>query len=222
MACVNGEYYHIVNRGVEGRTIFTSTRDFNRFKRGLLLFNTTGFTELRTVSERVFLQKLASGKVSRLVDVIAYCLLGNHFHLFVRQNVDKGVETFLRKLLGGYTRFFNIVKKRRGVLFQSHSRIIHVNHETYFDHVPRYIILNSLDSVDIRWRVHGVTNTQIIKKILIEYPYSSFNGMIQRGLDPILSDDLIGEVLDRKNFLNDLLAWSSENYIDAKPVLIEP
>ena len=221
MACVTGEYYHIVNRGVDERKIFTSSRDFERFKRCLLLFNTTELTQLREASDNLFLEKLRTGKITRLVDIIAYCLLDNHFHLFVRQKIERGVEQFLRKLLGGYTRYFNLVHDRKGVLLQSSSKIILVNHEAHFEHISRYIILNSLDKIDREWREHGVRDILKIKKELIRYPHSSFHGIVSRGLDPILSDDLIDEIIDRKKFLDDLLSWSSDDYQSASPLLVE-
>lgn len=221
MACVNDEYYHIVNRGVDGKTVFASPKDFARFKRGLLLFNTTELTQLREASENYFLEKLRLGEITRLVDIVAYCLLDNHFHLFVRQKIERGVEQFLRKLLGGYTRYFNLTRNRRGVLFQARSKVAHVLQAAHFDHVSRYIILNSLDKIDKQWREHGVKDIAKIKRGLIAYPHSSFHGIVSRGLDPILSDDLIDEIIDRKIFLDDLLSWSSDDYQSAESLFLE-
>ncbi len=221
MACIDGEYYHIVNRGVDGKTVFASPNDFARFKRCLLLFNTTELTQLREASEDSFLEKLRLGEITRLVDIVAYCLLDNHFHLFVRQRIERGVEQFLRKLLSGYTRYFNLTRNRRGVLFQSRSKIAHVLQATYFDHVSRYIILNSLDKVDKQWREHGVKDIAKMRKELTAYLYSSFQGIVNKNLDPILSDDLIDEIIDRKNFLDDLLSWSSGDYQSAESILLE-
>ncbi|MBI4121611.1 MAG: transposase [Candidatus Ryanbacteria bacterium] len=161
------------------------------------------------------------GKVSRLVDVIAYCLLDNHFHLFVRQKIERGVEQFLRKLLGGYTRYFNLTRNRKGVLFQARSKIVHVSQATHFDHVPRYIILNSLDKIDKKWREHGVRDIAKMKKELLAYPHSSLDGTIRKGYDPILSDDLIDEIIDRKDFLGDLLSWGVGDYQAAEPLFLE-
>src|SRR3989338_690435 len=99
---INGEYYHIYNRGIDKR--------------------------------------------EPLVSIGAWCLMTNHFHLLVRQEVDGGITKFMRKLGVGYSMFFNIKYQRQGALFGGlfKSKLIGVK-DKYMKHLFGYIHLNPLD-----------------------------------------------------------------------------
>ena len=55
--------------------------------------------------------------LSPLVEIIAYSMMPNHFHLLLKQIEDGGVSQFLSKLTNSYTRYFNARNKRSGALF---------------------------------------------------------------------------------------------------------
>ncbi len=44
---------------------------------------------------------------SALVEIVAYCLNPNHYHLIVKQISEKGIERFMQKIGTGYTNYFN-------------------------------------------------------------------------------------------------------------------
>ena len=82
-----GEYYHIYNRGVEKRDVFVDGGDYRRF---MLLLNI--FNEEKPVCVRDFKEKLkfrkprgsTSGEET-FVDIGAYCLMPNHFHILIKE-----------------------------------------------------------------------------------------------------------------------------------------
>ncbi|MFA5317969.1 MAG: transposase [Patescibacteria group bacterium] len=53
-----------------------------------------------------------------LIEIIAYCLNSNHYHLLVKQNIENGISKFTQKVMAGYTRYFNNKYNRYGSLFQ--------------------------------------------------------------------------------------------------------
>src|SRR3989339_1728050 len=103
---IEGEYYHVFNRGVDKMEIFLDESDYLRFRQSLYLFNDPSYTH-------PYDQKFLSGKEeienyvissNRFVDIIAFCLLPNHFHLFLRQRMPKGISTFLHRVCKGFSR----------------------------------------------------------------------------------------------------------------------
>lgn len=71
------EYYHIYNRGVDKRTIFHSPNHFQRFANTIDRILTTGSATPRPKSN----QSLA---LNHDIDILAYCLMPNHYHFLVR------------------------------------------------------------------------------------------------------------------------------------------
>jgi len=139
---VNGEFYHIYNRGTEKRIIFPKVEDFERFLLSMEYFNRR--KPIGSIFEFSFIvPKLLGGPTTKLVDIVCYCLNPNHFHMILRQNVNNGISEFMKRL-GGYTRFINIKYKRSGVLFQGRFKAKHINSNEYLLHLSAYINLNNL------------------------------------------------------------------------------
>lgn len=139
---IDGEFYHIYNRGVDKRQIFLERADFDRFLQSIIIFNST--EPVGSILEYYFYRKIGRPmSKSRLVDVICYCLNPNHFHLLLRQRENGGLGEFIRRVGGGYTKYFNHKYKRSGVLFQGGSKSIHVDSNEYLLHASAYINLNN-------------------------------------------------------------------------------
>lgn len=73
-------YYHIYNRGVNKEPIFFSDRNYEYFIQRLEFY------------------------FSFSADVLAYCLMPNHFHILIKVNCDNFVEKSLRPFLVSYTK----------------------------------------------------------------------------------------------------------------------
>ncbi|MSR76099.1 MAG: hypothetical protein EXS68_00730 [Candidatus Ryanbacteria bacterium] len=154
-----GEHYHICNRGVDKRKIFMDGKDLNRFLKSVEIFNT--IEPVGSIYEYMLDRRLGrvTSRKGRLVDIVCYCLNPNHFHLLVRQQVENGVSEFVKRLVGGYTKYFNHRHNRSGVLFAGKFRSTHIVSNEYLLHVSAYINLNN--------EVHGIK--QAIKSSWEEY-----------------------------------------------------
>lgn len=138
-----GNFYHVYNRGVDGRNVFLCKKDFERFLESIAVFNTT--EPVGGIYANSFVQttrKQLRHTTSKLVNIICYCLNSNHFHLLLEQCVDGGIGEFMRRL-GGYTKYFNNKYKRSGVLFQGRCKSIHIDSNEYLLYVSVYINLNN-------------------------------------------------------------------------------
>lgn len=115
-----GEYYHVYNQGVDKRDITLDQHDSNRFLQGLREFNTTeaiGSLQWNACKKRRD-QSFSDLVAKRLVEIVAYCLNPNHFHLIVRQVQENGISIFLKAQSGGYSNYFNKRHHRGGSLFR--------------------------------------------------------------------------------------------------------
>ncbi len=98
---------------------------------------------------REFLRLVAALHRDFGVTVLAYCLMGNHFHLLLR--APPGVlSEAMQHLSSVYTRRFNDRHGRDGPLFRGRFQSIPVDTDTYLLWVTRYIHRNALDLPGVR------------------------------------------------------------------------
>lgn len=142
----SGEYYHIYNRGVDKRVVFNDEFDKFRFLRSLKEFNQVDpvvslyiVDQIRSrdpvVSET--LQKALQKE--ELVEMVAFNLLDNHFHLILKQLREGGISEYMRRVGNGYTRYFNHKNKRSGVLFQGKFQAAHINSNEKLIYLSAYV-----------------------------------------------------------------------------------
>lgn len=144
---VSGEFYHLYNRGTDKRKIFGAKRDYERFISTLYLANSQEnirMDNMQRVEEGSTLLKevFETERSEPLISIAAYCLMPNHFHLLVRQNIDGGVSKFMQKLITSYTMYFNLKYERNGVLFQGKFKSRLVHEDRYLKYLLAYINLN--------------------------------------------------------------------------------
>jgi len=167
---VTGEYYHIYNRGVDKRDIFSSLKDLERFKESIKQFNQIdgiGSLEMFNKSVRALGSHLKE-KPEPLVAIVAFCINPNHFHFLLKQLIDGGIAKFMQKILGGYTYYFNQKNKRSGSLFQGTFKSKLINNDNYFKKIFAYVNKNYL--------VHNIPKNKLgfIFASDIEYENESF------------------------------------------------
>ena len=152
IAFVEGEFYHVYNRGVDKRDIFLDTHDIDRFMLSMQDFNTVepigsiyehSFVKQKDNASQQLSQQSSMEKLPTLVRFVAYCLNPNHFHFLVEPVVERGVEQFMQRLGTGYTKYFNHRYKRTGGLFQGVFKSSHIDSNEYLLHVTAYINLNN-------------------------------------------------------------------------------
>jgi putative transposase len=180
----NGEYYHIYNRGVEKRAIFEDEKDYLRFYNGLAEFN-----DDVDCYRREYLKK-AGDTISELIEVTAYCLNPNHYHLILKQLRENGVSEFMRKLGIGYTGYFNRRHVHSGVLFQGQFQSKHILNNNYLLWLSVYVNLNN--------EIHRKTNEQKIEKLWQWSSYNEYIGNINHSL--CKKNVILGQFNDREEY----------------------
>jgi len=115
-----GVLHHVMGRGIEGKKIFWNNKD-----RG------------------DFIERLAALVDNGAMDIYAWTLIPNHFHMLCRTN-NLPLSWSMRKLLTGYAVNFNKRHKRHGHLFQNRYKSIVCQEDMYLKELVRYIHLNPL------------------------------------------------------------------------------
>ena len=140
------EIYHIFNRGTDKREIFSCDYDYARFIRSLDEFNqiepvySLYLNDLRKSRGLLDVQRLRKGR--KLVEIITYCLNPNHFHLMLNQLEVGGISEFMKRIGGGYTKYYNSRYERSGALFQGKFKSTHVDSNELLLYLSVYVNAN--------------------------------------------------------------------------------
>lgn len=202
------EFYHVLNRGVDKRKTFLSSGDYARFVHDLWEFNDTapafhnlsrsllennkrnGTSKMRDVGRLSFSKK----EKERLVRVHFFCLMPNHYHLLLSPVVENGISLFMKKLNGGYAKYFNEkYAPRTGALWQGKYKSVLVETDRHFMYLPYYIHFNPLDLAYPEWRTQSIVSPKKAAEFLAGYRWSSH-------LD-YLGEKNFPSVTDRRFFL---------------------
>jgi len=175
--------YHVLDRGIEKRKIFLDEQDYFRFIHDLFEFNNIEstnnvfytFNKQYNDVRRHYIEIDRNNRKPRklLVKIYAFCLMSNHYHLLLTPVIENGVALFMKKINGGYVKYFNEKHKRKGTLFEGKYKKILVKDESHFIHLPYYIHLNALDLKFPEWRNKELKNYREAMKFLENYRWSS-------------------------------------------------
>lgn len=172
------EYFHIYNRGTDKRDIFIDYQDYTRFIQSLYLFNSTERITLRLVPKKEIFN---FDRGNTIVDIGAYCLMPNHFHLLIRSKNGDGVSTFMKKLSTAYSMYFNKKYNRNGVLFQGPFKAQYISRDEYLKYLFSYIHLNPVKIIDPEWKDGGIKDLVVTKNYLMNYVFSSYQDYFSSG-----------------------------------------
>ena len=214
------EIYHVLSRGVDKRKIFMDDKDRFRFIHDLFEFNdvapanTSSYHFYNNESGDVGRRQIGRETKTRklLVTLHCFCLMPNHYHLLLSPLIEKGMSLFMKKLNGGYVKYFNEKHDRTGTLFERKYKSILVENESHFTHLPYYIHLNALDLVAPEWRERTLRNPKKALDFLNDYRWSShldYTG--QKNFPSVTQRDFLFEVFNgEKGYTKSIESWLKE------------
>ncbi len=204
--------YHIIQRGVNRQVIFHEEEDFERFISTLLRF-----------------------KLECNLEIMGYCLMSNHIHLLVRDNLElSAVSAFIKKVSSSYVYWYNMKYERTGHLFEERFKSEVVEDERYLLTVIRYIHQNPVKAglvgqiMDYKWssyKSYLVHSSFIDSKLVLSILSSDIAGSLKEyvrymnieGFDECLEMDTRVRVKDQR--LYDIII---ENYPDGICIDVSP
>lgn len=127
-------YYHVYVRGINKQTIFQNDNDYQYFLR---LFD-------RYLSKEDVVSKTGGFYPNFIgkIEILAYCIKSNHFHILLYQSDTPYLEKLMRSIMTSYGRYYNLKYKRTGPVFESRYKAVRIETNEYLQHVSRYIHLN--------------------------------------------------------------------------------
>lgn len=145
-------YYHLYNRGVEKRAIFRSERDYRVLlsylatyllpKDTVALQQALAAADLSSKERDSLLKQLRLKNFADTIEIVAFCLMPNHFHFLARQKTVSAIDQFMSALWTRYTMYFNKTYHRVGPLFQGVYKAVPVETDEQLLHLSRYIHTN--------------------------------------------------------------------------------
>tara|TARA_B100000745_G_scaffold288215_1_gene225465 strand:- start:3032 stop:3682 length:651 start_codon:yes stop_codon:yes gene_type:complete len=197
------DFFHVLNRGVDKRTVFEDDGDYFRFTQNLFIYNNTEQAPHNEYSTQARM-KLKPEK--RLVVVHAYCLMPNHYHLLLSPLVENGIALFMQKVNMGYTKYFNEKNDRSGTLWQGKYKAIEVTDDAHFQYLPYYIHLNALDLTFPQWRNGLVSQKQKAHKLLAQYRWSSHRLLLnpETAADSLIQNSVLLDSFKLSSYLKDI------------------
>ncbi|MBU4380702.1 transposase [Candidatus Parcubacteria bacterium] len=136
--------FHIYGRGINRCEMFLDHEDYIFFIYLLKKYLTKDFKESRIIAKKEV--EIPANSVFGQLELYAYCLMPNHFHILCKNLVDYGIKEFSKRILSVYAGFFNEKYSREGPLIQGCYRAVPIITEAQLIHVGRYIHLNPYKS----------------------------------------------------------------------------
>ena len=203
---VTGEMYHVFNRGIDRRPTYTDKREYQRALRIISYYRfikpikkLSYFLLLSSEVQMAILQEMRV-RNEKLVEILAFCLMPNHFHFLLKQLHQDGISKFIGNMENSYTRYYNTKNNRVGPLFLNQFKAIRIETYEQLLHVSRYIHLNPLTSF-------------VIKdfSVLMDYPWSSLGEYMNMEENGICDQEIImNSFKDKKaysNFIKDQIDY---------------
>ena len=153
--------YHIMLRGINRQQIFEDTEDHQRFIETLLKY------------------KEQCGYL-----IYAYCLMGNHLHILLKEGKEE-IDLIVKRIAGSYVYWYNRKYRRTGHLFQDRFKSEPVDDDRYFLTVLRYIHQNPIKAK--------------ICKTAEQYRYSSMNEYLVNSNH--VDVDLVFSMISKEQFI---------------------
>jgi putative transposase len=116
-----GGIYHIINRGNMRMEVFNNRDDYE-----------------------YFLELLKQASKRENVEIHAYCLMPNHFHLLLVPKEANSLSRFMQWVMTSYVRYYHKKNKTSGHIWQGRYKSFIVEKESYYITLIQYIESNAL------------------------------------------------------------------------------
>ncbi len=162
----NNQIYHIINRGNRREAVFHDKYDYERF-----------------------LKLLLDSKEKYSINIYAYCLMPNHFHLVIYTHYSDNLSKALHWISSSYVRYYNKKYKISGHLWQGRYKSFIVEQDSYLITLLKYVEANP-------------KRAKIVKECE-KYQYSSAYKRVNNIQDQLLGELPIDIPTDWSRYIND-------------------
>ncbi len=181
-------FYHLYNRGAGKNDIFLNEQDYGVFLHYLKEYLSPPRTPTPEEIKAMIVPHLLKNYYQE-IELLAFCLMPNHFHLLLKQKQDRSIVGFMRSLSTRYSCYFNKNHQRPGHLYQGIYKGILIRNEEYLWWLSRYIHKNPQDLLSPG-------------ESLENYPYSSYSAYLGKTkIDWVNSNFLLASIKNYRDFV---------------------
>jgi len=217
---VCGEFFHLYNRGNSKQEIFHDKEDYQRFIKLLYISNSEKNVKFRDDIVSKHIDAFDFDRGETLVNIGAYVLMPNHFHIYVQspkqglgdlgEDELNNVAKFMLKLCTSYSKYFNKKYNRTGKLFEDKFKSVHIITENQAKYLFSYIHLNPIKLIQSDWKKNGIMDKEEALKFLFNYRWSSYDYYqgIKKDENKILNlDNFLNYFTDPESFKKEIFEW---------------
>ncbi|MBP6884206.1 MAG: hypothetical protein KBC17_00095 [Candidatus Pacebacteria bacterium] len=218
---VEGEFYHLYNRGNSKQLIFVDDIDRDRFVKLLYLCNSSTKFDFRDDIVKSKISAFDFERGNTVIAIGAWVLMPNHFHIYAtipagnpvtgkRGELSNPISDYMHRVEKAYSRYFNARHKRTGSLFEGRFKSTHVNNDNYAKYLFSYIHLNPVKLIQGDWKEKGIRDTNEALNYLKDYKWSSFADFNnkKRPQSRILDTNVFPDYFPNKNdFRKEIIEW---------------
>ncbi len=201
-----GSYVHVIKRGTRGLPIVHDKDDRRRFLLMLRHFNDTHqpsdwFQDVRNEKLEDTLERPERWPTqNKLVNILTFCLLDNHFHLLLKETREGGISIFMQRLGTGLARYYNEKYQQQGSIFQGSYRSKTIHDTNYLKSVSAYIQVKNAFEMFPGGYEKAKNNFDKAFTWALEYPYCSLGNYAGNLSSPIIDGDVLQEIIHSKEY----------------------
>jgi len=195
-----GSYVHVIKRGARGMEIVRDENDRWRFLKSLFYLNNNNYKQEKWEGE-LFKMKTALFEWpsswpprEKLVEIVAYTLIPNHFHLLLKEIRENGVSIFMHGLCASMTLHFNEKYEEKGSIFQGAYRGRLVETDEYLKRVAIYIMVKNSFELLPGGLDRAIKNFDKAWEKSLEYRFSSLADYGSNRKSTIIDKGLLDEI----------------------------
>jgi len=208
---IEGGFYRAYNRGHNKQEVFLDAQDYKTYLYIIKKYLDPNFRETKFLPNGEAVQVPVNKPLYDKVELHAYCLMPNHFHLLLKQKTKDSMSKLLNVLGSQYSSYFNEKYKQEGSIWQGTYKAVRIRSEEQYLHVSRYIHLNPMGILGI---IPHMRDYPLSK--LSAYPYSSYSSFIGTTNKPIWlkPDNILHYFSSQHKKTGDSYKKFVENYIE--------
>lgn len=196
-----GSIVHVIQRGARGLNIVRDKRDRARFGE-LLFYLNDSFSDPNWLKAKKECAPFERPDYwpdrDPLVQILAWTLMPNHFHLLLEEIQDGGIAKFMQRVCGSMSMAFNAKYSEHGSLFQGSYKSKTVDSDRYIQYLIYYIQVKNVLELYPGGLSQAILHFDDAWSWALQYPFSSFPSYAAKLVSPIINKDCLNKILDAR------------------------
>lgn len=160
----------------------------------------------------------------KIVKVICFCLLDNHFHLILEEIEEGGIAKFMQRFGTAMSKHFNEKYKEKGSMFQGSYRSKTISNDNYLRYVSVYVQVKNAFDIFPGGYASAIKDFDKAYTWATTSPFNSLGDYAGVHVRPIVDKEFLSQVFtprEFKKFSKDFIEGRRSLSEEAEPLLFE-